>query len=149
MGSLYCQVLSDRGYDRLDISVSRYERNPWAPCIVKCCLTEVTIRWTYQFRETREIHGQISYKTFRKYTPQALRVRFHGHFADVQLRNGHLTREAQLSLRAFLYLFGIHVFSPRVKRQGLEADYSPPSSTEVKNGGAIPSLLLVSSWHSA
>jgi hypothetical protein len=27
-----------------------------------------------------------------------------------------------------------------VKRQGREADHSPPSSTEVKNGGAIPLL---------
>jgi hypothetical protein len=26
------------------------------------------------------------------------------------------------------------------KRQGREADYSPPSSTKVKNGGAIPPL---------
>jgi hypothetical protein len=31
-----------------------------------------------------------------------------------------------------------------VNRQGLEADYSPPLSVEVKNGGAIPSLLHTS-----
>jgi hypothetical protein len=34
-------------------------------------------------------------------------------------------------------------FSPGVKRPGCEADHSPPSSTEVKNGGAIPPLLHV------
>jgi hypothetical protein len=32
--------------------------------------------------------------------------------------------------------------SPEVKRQGCEADHSPPSSAEVKNGGAIPSLPI-------
>jgi hypothetical protein len=30
--------------------------------------------------------------------------------------------------------------SPGVKRPGREADHSPPSNAEVKNGGAIPSL---------
>jgi hypothetical protein len=30
--------------------------------------------------------------------------------------------------------------SPGVKRQGRETDHSPPSSAEVKNGGAIPPL---------
>jgi hypothetical protein len=30
--------------------------------------------------------------------------------------------------------------SPGVKRCGREADYSPPSSAEVKNGGAVPAL---------
>jgi hypothetical protein len=29
------------------------------------------------------------------------------------------------------------VLSPAVKRQGREADHSPPSSAKVKNGGAI------------
>jgi hypothetical protein len=37
--------------------------------------------------------------------------------------------------------------SPGVKQQGHEADHSPPSSAEVKNGGAIPSLPHASSWH--
>jgi hypothetical protein len=32
-----------------------------------------------------------------------------------------------------------------VKRLGPEAEYSPPSSAEVKNGGAIPPLSHVSS----
>jgi hypothetical protein len=36
-----------------------------------------------------------------------------------------------------------------VKRQGPEADHSPPSSAEVKNGGAIPPLPHMFSWHSA
>jgi hypothetical protein len=36
-----------------------------------------------------------------------------------------------------------------VKRQGREADYSPPSSAEVKNVGAIPPLPHTSSWRGA
>jgi hypothetical protein len=39
--------------------------------------------------------------------------------------------------------------SPGVKRLGSEADHSPPTSAEVKNGGAIPSLPHTSSWRSA
>jgi hypothetical protein len=38
---------------------------------------------------------------------------------------------------------------PGVKRQGREADHSPPSSTEVKKYGAIPPLPRMPSWHSA
>jgi hypothetical protein len=33
--------------------------------------------------------------------------------------------------------------------QGREADHSPPSNAEVKNGGAIPPLPNVSSWRGA
>jgi hypothetical protein len=40
-------------------------------------------------------------------------------------------------------------FSPGGKAAGGEADHSPPSSAEVKNGGAIHSLLYMSSWRSA
>jgi hypothetical protein len=35
------------------------------------------------------------------------------------------------------------------KVAGREADYSPPSSVEIKNGGAIPPLLKTPSWHEA
>jgi hypothetical protein len=35
--------------------------------------------------------------------------------------------------------------SAEVKRQGREADHSPPSSSEVKNGGPTPPLALTSS----
>jgi hypothetical protein len=38
---------------------------------------------------------------------------------------------------------------PGVKWQGREADHSPPSNAEVKNGGAIPPLPHMPSWHSA
>jgi hypothetical protein len=38
---------------------------------------------------------------------------------------------------------------PRGKRQGREADHSPPSSADVKNGGAIPPLPPMSSWRGA
>jgi hypothetical protein len=36
-----------------------------------------------------------------------------------------------------------------VNWQGPEADLSPPSSAEVKNGGVIPPLPHMSSWRSA
>jgi hypothetical protein len=39
--------------------------------------------------------------------------------------------------------------STGVKRQEREADYSPPPTAEVKNGGAIPPFCHRSSWHSA
>jgi hypothetical protein len=35
---------------------------------------------------------------------------------------------------------------PGIKWPGPEADHSPPSSVEVKNGGAIPPLPHMSSW---
>jgi hypothetical protein len=38
---------------------------------------------------------------------------------------------------------------PGIKQPGFEADYSPPSSTKIKNGGAIPPLPERPSWHSA
>jgi hypothetical protein len=34
-----------------------------------------------------------------------------------------------------------------VKRPGRDADHSPPSSAEVKSGGAMPPLPHASSWH--
>jgi hypothetical protein len=36
-----------------------------------------------------------------------------------------------------------------IKLPGREADYSPPASAEVKNGGAIPPLPYMPSWHNA
>jgi hypothetical protein len=41
------------------------------------------------------------------------------------------------------------IFSKGVKRQGREADHSPPSSAKVKNGGAVPPLPNISSWSDA
>jgi hypothetical protein len=38
---------------------------------------------------------------------------------------------------------------PGVKRPGSEADHSPPTSAEVKSGGAIPPLPHRSSWRGA
>jgi hypothetical protein len=38
---------------------------------------------------------------------------------------------------------------PGSKAAGREADHSPPSSADVKNGGAIPPLPHMSSWHGA
>jgi hypothetical protein len=40
----------------------------------------------------------------------------------------------------------LEALSPEVKRPGHEADYLPPSSAEVKNGGAIPPPPHTSSW---
>jgi hypothetical protein len=37
--------------------------------------------------------------------------------------------------------------SPGIKQPGREADHSPASSAEVKNGEAIPALPHMSSWH--
>jgi hypothetical protein len=39
--------------------------------------------------------------------------------------------------------------SSAVKRPDREADHSPQRSVEVKNGGGIPPLSGMSSWHSA
>jgi hypothetical protein len=38
---------------------------------------------------------------------------------------------------------------PGVKQPGCEAVHSHPYSVEIKNGGAIPLLPHMSSWHSA
>jgi hypothetical protein len=38
------------------------------------------------------------------------------------------------------------VVFPGVKRPGREADRSPPSSAEVKNGGSMPPLPHTPSW---
>jgi hypothetical protein len=47
------------------------------------------------------------------------------------------------------YSIGTWIDFPEVKRQGREAEKSLPSIAEVKNGGAIPPLLHVSSWRDA
>jgi hypothetical protein len=44
---------------------------------------------------------------------------------------------------------GTGALSPEVKRPGREIHHSSPSSAEIKNGGAIPPLLRMSSWHGA
>jgi hypothetical protein len=47
------------------------------------------------------------------------------------------------------YSMGTGGFSPEVKWQGHEADHSPPTSAEVKKGGAIPPLPHMSSCYFA
>jgi hypothetical protein len=42
--------------------------------------------------------------------------------------------------------WALGAISPGVKRQGREADHSPPSNDEVNNGGVIPPLPHKSSW---
>jgi hypothetical protein len=42
---------------------------------------------------------------------------------------------------------GIRALSPRIKQPGCEADYSPTSSNNIKNGRAIPAFPHMSSWH--
>jgi hypothetical protein len=39
--------------------------------------------------------------------------------------------------------------SPEAKRPGRVADHSPPSSAEIKNGGAMPPFPHMSSWRGA
>jgi hypothetical protein len=39
--------------------------------------------------------------------------------------------------------------SSKLKWLGREADHSPPSSSDVRNGGAVTPLPNMSSWHSA
>jgi hypothetical protein len=41
------------------------------------------------------------------------------------------------------------LFPPGVKRPGCKANHLPPSSVDVKNGGAIPPLPHASSWRGA
>jgi hypothetical protein len=36
-----------------------------------------------------------------------------------------------------------------IKRAGLETDYTPPCSAQVKSGGTVDSLPHISSWHGA
>jgi hypothetical protein len=43
----------------------------------------------------------------------------------------------------------MRALSPGVKRQGREADHSPPSSVEVKNGRVVPPLPHTSTWCAA
>jgi hypothetical protein len=50
------------------------------------------------------------------------------------------------SIHPALYPMGTGGDSLGVKRPKRESDNSPPSSTEVKNGGAIPPLLYISLW---
>jgi hypothetical protein len=45
-----------------------------------------------------------------------------------------------------LIQWATEALSPAVKRPGRESYHSPPSSAEVKNGGAIPSFHHTSSW---
>jgi hypothetical protein len=42
-----------------------------------------------------------------------------------------------------------NVFGRGVKRPGHEADHSPPSSADVKNGGAVSPLPHMSSWRTS
>jgi hypothetical protein len=40
----------------------------------------------------------------------------------------------------------LRALSPGVKRPGSETDHLPPSSVEIKNGGAVPTLPHTPSW---
>jgi hypothetical protein len=48
-----------------------------------------------------------------------------------------------------LIQFVLSVLSSELKRPGRETNHSPPSSGEVKNGGAVPPLRHMSSWRGA
>jgi hypothetical protein len=74
------------------------------------------------------------YKTGYWLDDREFGVRFH-----VQERDSFLLRDVHTvsGSHPVSYPVGIWVISPGVKRQGREADHSPPSSTEGKNVGAI------------
>jgi hypothetical protein len=82
-------------------------------------------------------------------------VRAGGPWFDSQQRQGFAflysfqTGSGAQCSPSLLYNGYLGALSLSVKRQGREADHSPPSSAKVKNGGAIPSLPCMSSWHDA
>jgi hypothetical protein len=47
------------------------------------------------------------------------------------------------------YIVGMGTLFSGVKQPRCKSDHSPPFTAEVKNGGAIPSLPHLYSWHSA
>jgi hypothetical protein len=59
-----------------------------------------------------------------------------------------LTAESRTALRPTRHpiQWVPRALSQRVKRLGCEADHSPPSNADAKNGGAIPPLPHTSSW---
>jgi hypothetical protein len=74
-----------------------------------------------------------------------IRVRF----PVVQQFSLHHSVQSSSRAHSAFHPMGTGGSSPGVKRQGCEVVYSSPSSAEVKNGGTIPPLPLLSSWHSA
>jgi hypothetical protein len=63
-------------------------------------------------------------------TDSAVEVR-----SPVNVRNFYLLHSTQLSMQLVPF-----ALSPRLKRPGGEAHHSPPSSAEIKKGGAMPPL---------
>jgi hypothetical protein len=57
--------------------------------------------------------------------------------------------ETDSGAHLFSYPISTGALSPEVKRPGREADHAPPSSADVKNGGAIPALPNIFSWRDA
>jgi hypothetical protein len=64
-----------------------------------------------------------------------------------EMRTLFLTKKTDLTQHPIQWVWG--TISPTLKRPGREADHLPPSSVEVKNGGTIPTLPHMLSWHSA
>jgi hypothetical protein len=71
-------------------------------------------------------------------------VRFPARIIDFSLPHNIQTG---IAAHPVCYKIGTEGSFPRVKRPGREADHSPPSSAEVKNGDAIPPLTHMSSWY--
>jgi hypothetical protein len=71
-------------------------------------------------------------------------------FTWLQIFNVRMLHSVQTESRthqcAIQYVRG--ALPQEVKRQGREADHSPPSSAEVRNGGGTTPLPNMSSWHS-
>jgi hypothetical protein len=81
----------------------------------------------------------------RRYIPKDRALIFSTHFDSRPCKIFLFTASRPVLSRTHLLSNGYR----GVKRQGLEADHSPPSSAEIKKDGAIPLLPYMSSWHSA
>jgi hypothetical protein len=74
------------------------------------------------------------------------RVRFPKEARDFCL---HHSVQTDSGAHPVFYTMGTGGSFPRLKRLGREADHSPPSNAEAKDGGAIPPLSRTSPWRGA
>jgi hypothetical protein len=61
--------------------------------------------------------------------------------------NGRKQLLARHDIKYIFFYSLLATVSSGVKRLGREANYSPPSSAEVKNGEVVPPLTSMSTWH--
>jgi hypothetical protein len=97
----------------------------------------------YKFQTLR---AEISQSVQRRATDWTTGVRFPTVVRDFSLLDSVQT---DFGAHPSSYPMGTGGFFPGVKRPGCEADHSPPSSAEIKNGECIPPLPHASSWRGA